>query len=343
MSEILARLERGETTESIHRGHLIVIDGVGEVLYEIGKPETVTYWRSAAKAFQAIPFLTSGAADAFNFSEKEIALSCASHSGEPFHTELVQKMLEKSASTEADLLCGAHPPFFEQTAEAMIKADEKPTQLHNNCSGKHSAMIAFAKHIGADLKTYLSLENPVQKSIIETVSLFTEIPEAEIKMGIDGCSATNFAVPVSAMAKAFAKLVNPPEEFDMGLKDACARIVAAMTNYPEFIGGSVRLDTKIMQALKGKIICKVGAEGVWCAGILPCAKWEKGLAISLKIEDGDDGRARPAVAVELLRQLEIMDQAAEKVLGEFSPGVLKNRKDIEVGKVIADFKIGLSN
>ncbi len=343
MSEILARLIRGETTESIHRGHLIVLDGFGEILYEIGNPDTVTFWRSAAKVFQTMPFLTSGAADAFGFTEKEIALACASHAGEEFHTTLVQKMLEKSSSNESDMLCGAHPPFHEETTEALIKSGNGPTQLHNNCSGKHSAMLAFAKHIGADTKTYLSPKNPVQKAILEMVSLFTGIPQDKINTGIDGCSAPSFAVPISAMAQAFAKLINPPETLSNDIKNACERIISAKKNHPEFVGGSVRLDTKIMQALRGKIICKIGAEGVWCAGILPCAKWENGLAIALKIEDGDDKRARSAIVIELLRQLGIMDDEAEKNLGEFSPTVLKNRKDIEVGKVVADFKIGLSD
>ncbi len=339
MSEILARLIRGETTESIHRGHLIVVDGSGKTLAQAGEPETVTFWRSAAKAFQAIPFLTSGAADAFGFTEKEIALSCASHSGERFHTELAQKMLEKTGLDESDLLCGVHPSFHKETREAMLKAGEKSTQLHNNCSGKHSAMLAFAKRIGADTRTYLSRENPVQKEILETVSLFAGIRRGKIRIGIDGCSAPNFAFPISAMAGAFARLINPPERFDTALKNACARIVSAMISYPEYIGGSVRLDTKIMKALSGKIVCKVGAEGVWCAAVMPCAKWKNGLAIALKIEDGDDGRARPAVAIELLRRLGIMDEEAEKTLGEFSPAILKNRKDIVVGKVVADFKI----
>ena len=339
MSEILARVTRGKTLESIHRGHLIVTDGFGNAIHRIGDPETVAFWRSAAKAFQAIPFLISGAADRFGFTEKEVALACGSHSGENFHTELVQEMLKKSSSSESDLLCGAHPSFHKETAEAMIKMGQEPTQLNNNCSGKHSAMIAFAKHIGSDPKTYLSPENPVQKEILRAVSLFTDIPQDKIRIGIDGCSAPNFAVPISAMATAFAKLINPHENFDRDLKDACKRIVSAKMNYPEYVGGSVRLDTKIMQALSGKIVCKVGAEGVWLAGILPCEKWPNGLAVALKIEDGDDGRARPVVAIELLRRLGMMDENAEKILSEFSPIILKNRQDIEVGRVAANLDL----
>ncbi|MGI8543416.1 MAG: asparaginase [Aridibacter sp.] len=338
-SEILVKVTRGGTLESVHRGTLIVVDGDGKKVAEIGDASEVTYWRSAAKALQAIPLITSGAADTFGFTEKEIALACGSHSGESFHTETVRQMLEKTGFSEKDLCCGSQPPFDKGTAKAMIKSDEKPTQLHNNCSGKHTGMLALAKHTGANHETYLDMENPVQKMILETVSIFTEIPYDEIKLGIDGCSAPNFAVPLDSMALAFAKLINPPPGFDEELKNACERIVSAKMKYPEMVGGSDRLDTKVMQTLEGKIICKVGAEGVWSAGILPCEKWEKGLGIALKIEDGDDNRARPVVAVELLRQLGVMTYEAEETLKELSPMILKNRMDIEVGEVVADFEI----
>lgn len=339
MTEILAKVMRGGTLESVHRGTIIAVDRDGEKVAEIGDSSAVTFWRSAAKALQAIPLITSGAADAFGFSEKEIALACASHSGEYFHIETAQEMIEKTGLSKSALRCGSHLPFDKKTAKAMIRADEKPTQLHNNCSGKHAGMLAFAKHIGANLETYLSLENPIQKAILETVSIFTEISLNEIKLGIDGCSAPNFAVPLNSMALAFAKLVNPPENFDEDLKNACKRIVSAKTRDPEIVSGSGRLDTKVMQALEGKIICKIGAEGVWSAGILPCEKWSNGLGIALKIEDGDDNRARPVVAIELLRQLGIMTDEAEEILREFSPISLKNRMNLEVGEVVADFKI----
>lgn len=339
MPEILSKVIRGETIESIHRGHLIVVDGDLNTVYQLGEPETIAFWRSAAKAFQTIPFLTSGTANTFGFTEEEIALACASHAGEAFHTKLVQKMLERSSSKESGLLCGSHLPFHKKTAEQMIRDGEQPSQLHNNCSGKHAAMIASAKHTGHDARDYISLENPIQKAIFETVSFFIDIPVNKIKIGIDGCSAPTFAIPISAMARGFAKLINPPENFDDVLKKACSRIVSAKIRHPELIGGSTQLDTQIMQALKGRVICKVGAGGVWSAGILPCEKWEKGLAIALKIEDGNNGLSRSAIAVELLRQLNVMDENTEKILGKFSPRILRNWKDIEVGKIVTDFKL----
>lgn len=331
-SEILAKVFRGDTLESVHHGHLIVVEGDGNVVKVAGNPETVTFFRSAAKIFQAVPFIVSGAADFFGYEENEIALACASHSGEVFHTKLAAKMLEKAGFSESDLNCGAHLPFNEETAEMMIRADEKPTQLHNNCSGKHAAMLAFAKHIEADPKTYEHFENPVQQAILECVAEFTEIPKEEIKIGIDGCAAPNFALPISAMAKSFAKLVFPPEDLDQKTLDAVKRIVAAKMKFPELVGGTKRLDTIIMQAARGKIISKVGAEGVYLAGVLPNEKWKTGLGIAFKIEDGEDKRARPVVAIELLRHLGIL---SENDLTEISPMLIYNRRGDEVGKVVS--------
>jgi L-asparaginase II len=341
-SEILAKAIRGETVESIHRGHLIIVNGAGKTIARLGNPETITFWRSSAKPFQTLPFISSGAAEQFGFSEKEIALACGSHSGESFHIEAARKMLDKANFTEADLHCGTHPPFDEKTAERMIRAGEKPTQIYNNCSGKHAAMLALARHIGADVQTYEQLENPVQQKVLETVSVFTDISEDQIKIGIDGCALPNFAVPISAMARAFAKLVFPPKSFDDKLQKASRQIVSAMMNFPEMIGGTRRLDTLIMQAAPGKIISKVGAEGVYLAGILPNEQWKTGLAIAFKIEDGDDRRARAVVAIRLLRQVGILNDGNDENLREYSPITLKNWRGDMVGKIAADFVLKLN-
>ena len=329
---ILANVIRGETVESVHRGHLIVVDGGGETILSLGVPDTVTFFRSACKAFQAIPVITSGAADALGYSEEEIALACASHSGEARHVRVAQLMLERAGLTEAHLRCGTHLPFNEKESERMLRAGEHPTQLHNNCSGKHAAMLAFGKHIEADLATYDALENPVQQEILGVISLFSEVPVENIKTGIDGCSAPNFAVPLSGMAKSFMNLISPPESFSQDMRDACGRIVSAMMNFPELIGGLERLDTMLMQAADGKIISKVGADGVWLCGVLPSEKYPSGLAIALKIEDGDDKRARPVVAVEILKQLGIL---SSEDLPELSPMPIKNRRGDLVGSVEA--------
>ena len=329
-SEILANVIRGETVESIHRGHFIVLDGEGNTVASGGDPSVVTYFRSSCKSMQAIPFITSGAADRFGFTEDEIALAVASHSGEQVHVETAARMLAKAGLTESDLRCGAHMPFNEAESNRMIAAGEKPSQLHNNCSGKHSAMLAFARHIGADIATYDSPANPIQKAILNCVADFTEISANEIATGVDGCAAPNFAVPITAMARSFIKLISPPRSMDEGTRAACDRIVRAMIRYPELVGGTGRLDTMIMNAAPGKLICKVGADGVWLCGVLPCEKWPSELSIALKIEDGDDFLSRPVVAIEILRKLGIL---GHDDLSEYSPMPVKNRRGDVVGKV----------
>lgn len=330
-TQVLANVIRGETVESVHCGHLFVVDGNGDTIVSLGDPSTITYFRSAAKAFQLIPCITSGAADAFGFAEKEIALAAASHSGEPMHVAVVAKMLEKAGLSESDLHCGTHLPFSQEAALQLQRSGSQPTQLQNNCSGKHAAMLAFAKHIGSDISTYESSDNRIQKRIRRCIADFCEMAETEISIGIDGCSVPNFALPVAAMAKSFINLISP-SKFPEPTQKACARIVSSMMKYPELIGGGDRLDTLLMRAAPGRIISKVGADGVWLCGVLPCGRWPAGLGIALKIADGDDFRARPVVAVEVLRQLDVL------LLGDLaatSPMPITNRRGEAVGRVEA--------
>ncbi|MEO8573099.1 MAG: asparaginase [Pyrinomonadaceae bacterium] len=334
-SVILANVIRGETVESVHHGHLIALNGKNETVLSLGEPDTVTFFRSACKPFQAMPFITSGACDELGYSEEEIALACASHSGEARHVRVAKLMLERAGLAEGQLQCGTHLPFNEKESERMLRAGEYPNQLHNNCSGKHAAMLALAKYIEADTATYTATDNPVQKEILGMMSLLAEVPAEEIKIGIDGCAAPNFAMPLTAMAKSFLNLISPPEKFPRNVRDACSRIVSAMTNFPELIGGVERLDTMLMQAAPGKIISKVGADGVWLCGVLPSEKYPTGLGIALKIEDGDDKRARPVVAVAILKRVGIL---LPDDLPELSPMPIKNRRGDIVGRVVAQIE-----
>ena len=337
-SEILVQVVRGETVESVHRGHLVVMDGAKNVVASLGDPDTFTFFRSACKALQAMPYIASGGADRFGFSEDEIALACASHSGEPMHIKVAASMLEKAGFSETDLRCGSHLPFNEKEAERMLRAGEGPTQLHNNCSGKHAAMLAFAKHIDADVRTYESIDNPIQQEILKTVATFAEMQLEDIRLAVDGCAAPNFAMPLTAMALCFANLINPPDSFGDDVKRACSRIISAMTTYPELIGGTEQLDTMLMKALPGRLISKVGAEGVWLCGILPNENYPTGLAIALKIEDGDDKRARLVVAIAILRRFGLLN---ESQLAGFSPMAIMNRQSHCVGRVECVMPISL--
>jgi L-asparaginase II len=338
--ESLVEVTRGGITESRHRGHIVAVDAAGRIVAFLGAPETVTFLRSSAKPHQAIPLVESGAADHFGFTEAEIALACASHSGEPLHTQLAAQMLKKIDLTVADLKCGPHEPFSPVVAEDLRARGESPSALHNNCSGKHAGMLALAKFLGAPTETYDRPENPVQLRVAETISRFSDIATEDIAVGIDGCGVPVFGVTMKAMALMYARLVAPPKEFSGSTRAACKRIVAAMTAYPELIGGTKdRLDTEMMRATKTALVSKVGAEGVYTAGVLPGETWPQGLGLALKIEDGDDQRARPIVAIESLQQLGVLTEEAREALAKYAFFPICNRLDEVVGEVHAAFRL----
>ena len=340
IAEPLVEVRRGAITESRHRGHIAAVRADGFVVSYAGAPETVTYLRSSAKPLQVIPFLLSGAADRFRFTDREIALACGSHSGEPIHTKLAAEMLAKIGVDASLLQCGVHEPFSIEAAQALREKGEAPTVLHNNCSGKHVAMLAFAKHIGAPLENYYSPQNPIQLEIGRTVSKFSGVPVEDLSVGVDGCGVPVFGLGIRAMALAFARLVSPPKEFEEPLRKACERVVQAMTRYPELVGGTTdRLDTEIMRAAPGAIVSKIGAEGVYTAGVLPCEEWPQGIGLALKIEDGDDHRARPTVTIESLRQLGVLrDQSLEHV-ARYAFFPVKNRPGEVVGEIRPSFSL----
>ncbi|HYO92660.1 MAG TPA: asparaginase [Pyrinomonadaceae bacterium] len=337
----LVEVTRGQIIESRHRGHIIAVDAEGRVIARLGQPQVVTYLRSSAKPFQAVPLVNTGAATRFGFTEKEIAIACASHNGEAIHTETVSNMLKKIGLDQSALKCGVHEPFSAEVAEELRASGQSPTVLHNNCSGKHTGMLALALHLGAPVETYDRIDNPVQQAILRSVSEFSGAPRDKIALGVDGCGAPVFGVSVRAMALMYARLVTQPESFCDDLsRDAARRISRAMTTYPEIVGGRAeRLDTKVMLAGKGAIVSKVGAEGVYTAGVLPSDTWPRGLGIAIKMEDGEDRRSRPTVVIETLRQLGILDAAAIEELAPYSRFPLRNHRGDEVGEVRARFEL----
>jgi L-asparaginase II len=292
----LVEVWRGPIVESVHRGHLVAVDGAGETIAELGSPETVTYFRSSSKAFQAIPVVASGAADASGFTEKEIALACGSHSGEPIHVETARSMLGKIGMDESALRCGAHEPFSVEVARELIRKGHEPNVLQNNCSGKHAAMLALAKHLGAPTDTYHEWDNPVQQAVAKVVSQFCDVPIDELKIGIDGCGVPVFGLPVRSI-----------------------------------------------RAGKGRLVSKIGAEGVYTVGVLPCAEWPKGLGLAVKIDDGDDRRARPPAVIEALKQLKVLADDDLAALSEYAPIPITNRPGERVGEVRAAFSLNILN
>jgi L-asparaginase II len=340
VAESLVQVIRGGITESRHRGHVVAVEPDGKIVASLGTPDAVTFLRSSAKPHQAIPLVASGAAARFGFTEKEIALACASHSGEEIHTETAAQMLKKIGLEPAVLKCGTHEPFSPEVSRRLREKAEEPNVLHNNCSGKHVGMLAVALHVGAPTDTYESPDNPVQLVIGRTISQFSGIPLEDIAVGVDGCSVPTFGITVKAMALMYARLVSAPPEFDDRTRKSCGKIVSAMTSYPEIIGGTVdRLDTEMMRAAKGRLISKVGAEGVYTVGILPCKEWPRGLGLALKIEDGDDHRARPTVVIESLRQLGVLKGDSLEAVSDYASFPVRSRRQEVVGEVRASFEL----
>jgi L-asparaginase II len=337
----LVEVWRGAIIESRHRGHIAAVEPDGKSVAHLGAPETVTYLRSSAKPHQAISLIASGAADHFKFTPQEIAVACGSHNGEPIHVETVARMLEKIGLDARALKCGVHEPFSREVARALRERGEPPNILQNNCSGKHTGMLALALFLNAPVETYDQLENPVQQLILETVAQFSDVPRAQIATGIDGCGVVCWGVPVTAMARMYARLVAPPDNFPFEVKKACGRIVEAMLAYPELVGGAheERLDTQIMRAGRGRIVSKVGAEGVYTAGILPCREFPRGLGLALKIEDGEDRRARPVVVIESLRQLGALGTDELQSLAPYASFEIRNHRGDWVGAVRPNFEL----
>jgi L-asparaginase II len=225
-------------------------------------------------------------------------------------------------------------------ARELRERGEAPNVLHNNCSGKHVGMLAVALHLDAPIETYNKPEHPVQIDIGKTIAKFADVPVEDLMVATDGCAVPVFGLTVRAMALAYARLISPPASFDNATREACRRIVRVMSAYPELIGGtSERLDTEIMRAAPGLLVSKVGAEGVYTAGINPCEQWPNGLGVALKIEDGDDRRSRPTVVVESLRQLGVLRDASLDAVARYAFFPVLNRPGEIVGEIRAEFDL----
>jgi L-asparaginase II len=291
---VLVEVTRDSLVESVHRGAVAIVDAEGAVRFALGDVDAPVYTRSSLKPIQALPLIECGAADAFGVSEEELALACASHSGEPMHTSRVAAWLERIGCSEADLACGPHMPRHEATSEAMIATRQKPSRLHNNCSGKHTGFLTVARHLKAPVQGYVDVAHPVQHAVLAVLRRLSGISDPA--RGVDGCAAPNFAVPLIAFARALAQIAGHRTP---GAK----RILSAMIAHPELVAGTGRSCTALMQAAKGKAAVKIGAEGVYAA-MLP----EAGLGVAIKIDDGASRGAETAIAI-VLEKLGIIDSS----------------------------------
>jgi L-asparaginase II len=323
MKGLWVEIARGEVVESRHGVHLAVVDARGELVAAAGDAAFMTFARSAIKSLQAIPLIEDGVADRYGLSDAELALCCASHGGEDFHLAAAASILAKIGETESSLACGAHAPYHKPSARALREAGEVPGRLHNNCSGKHAGMLALARAHGWEVAGYHEASHPVQRRMLEETSRWTGIALAAIATGVDGCGVLTFGVPLSALALAFARLGAAAAQGEVGP----ARIVAAMLRHPEYVAGTDRLCTDLMRVAGGRIIAKMGAEGVYCAGV-PGA----GLGIALKVEDGARRASEPAL-LGVLRALELLSAAEYDALLRYAEPVQYNTRGEEVGRL----------
>lgn len=329
MNPVLVELHRGEVNESFHRGVVCVVNDTNEIIFSRGDVSQVCYPRSAMKLFQHIPLIVSGAFEHFNFTHQELAVMCGSHNGEKMHMDVVEGILNKIGLSEAHLKCGAQAPTLKSDLYQLIKNDLKPRQLHNNCSGKHAGFLAYCIFKGLDSNDYISENSELQKEIKKVVSFFYELPEIELKAGMDGCSAPTFAMPVYNQAVAFKNLLNPSSHLPDEYKIAAKIIIEACSQYPEMLAGSNRYCTDLITVTQGRIIGKTGADGVYCL-----LDTKNNLGISIKIDDGKMG-PQYQVAQELLSYLELISPEEKKQLESYHEFELSNFSGNIVGKSVA--------
>ena len=329
-TEALVEVWRGGCVESEHRGAIAVMDAHGKLIARAGDVSLVSYLRSSAKPFQLLPLVDSGAADRFGFTGAELAVMAGSHSGEPRHVAAVQSVLDKIGLSEDALQCGIHVPFNADSAKALRAAGREPTALHNNCSGKHAGMLAQAIDRGLSTHDYLDPQHPVQVTIRQRLAELGGIPFDEIGVGVDGCSAPCYAMPLQAAALAFARLADARD-------DGLRRVAQVMMAYPEMVGGEGRLDTDLMRAAPGRVVSKGGAEGYHGMGILQPAV--PALGVAIKIGDGDGRRGTHPVVIEVLRELGVLDADAVAALRSYHTWPITNHRGLEVGEVRANFSL----
>lgn len=321
---VLVEVLRGNVIESRHRGAVAVFDADGKPVLEIGDTARPVFPRSAVKAIQALPLIESGAADRFGLSDKELALACASHSGEPAHVELARGMLRKAGLDETALECGAHWPSNQQVTIALARTGASPTSLHNNCSGKHAGFLCTCRHLGVDHRGYAAHGHPMQEMVREAMESVTGAAHTADVCGTDGCSIPTYAVPLSSLARGFARMAT-----GNGLATerarAARRLLAACMAEPFYVAGTDRLDTRLMEKTASRVFVKTGAEGVYCAAVP-----ELGLGIAIKCDDGA-GRASEIMVASVLARLLAKDAAISAVLDGLSRQTLTNWRGIEVG------------
>ena len=309
--------------ESQHHVSAAVVNAQDVLTGGAGVTNRVTHWRSCAKPFQVMPLLESGGFDELQWGDDELALACASHGGEPEHVAIAERMLSAIGLEEGDLACGPHEPLASRGAKILREAGDRPTRLHNNCSGKHAAMLAAARTSGWEMFGYERSGHNVQRGCLASVAKWTGVAAVEIGLAVDGCGVVEFALPLEPMARAYARLAKST----VNGAGAAKRIVGAMQTRPFLIGGTDRFDSVLIEESAGRIVSKVGAEGVHCAAIL-----DQGLGVVIKVEDGSQRAQYPAL-LRLLQLLDALPATLPPRLDEFLARPLRNTRGESVGEI----------
>lgn len=338
-------LTRGSIVECIHYGAIAAVSSDGTLLASYGDAEIVTFLRSSAKPFQALPFIERGGDQTFGLTEKEVALICASHSGTDEHVSVARGIQAKIGVTEKDLMCGVHSSIDKATANEMLLRGEEPTPNRHNCSGKHTGMLAHARLRNLSIDNYVDINHPVQQTILETFAEMCSLRPDQVVVGIDGCSVPTFAVPLRNAAWAYARLCDP-RGLAPNRAAACQRITHAMTHNSLMVGGPGRFDTLVMELARGNILTKGGAEGYQGIGIMPGAiePGSPAVGLAMKISDGDaGGRAVCCMAIEALYQMGALSKKDVEALKDFGAHPLYNYRHLHVGDLYPSFKLEKPN
>jgi L-asparaginase II len=323
----LIEYTRGGLSESVHSGTLVVVAADGGLVAAAGDPEARVFVRSSGKPFQALPVVSSGAAEAWGMCERELALACASHRGSAAHLTVACGFASRLGLTAADLQCGTHEVEDRDTEADLIRSGTQRDAFFHNCSGKHLAMLATALHLGQPTERYLAVDGAVQQGVLAAVSRFCDVPVDAIGLGIDGCSAPNFALPLRATALGVARLLDPDAPAE------ARTVTGAMMHHPEMVQGDGGFDTEIMRLLPGRVIAKRGAEGVQIVGLAPHAG-RPALGLAVKIADGSARAAVPAIA-SAMAQLGLLtddEAAALRARGWLPPAPQRNWSGLLTGE-----------
>jgi L-asparaginase II len=320
----LVETTRGGTTECVHYGSVAVVDPQGRLIAALGDPDALNFTRSALKPLQALPFVEDGGLGRYGFGSHELALMCASHSGEAVHVGIAQRILAAAGLDESALQCGCHTPGYFAATETPPPAGAKYGALFHNCSGKHAGFLAYARMHQLPADIYLDSGHPLQQRIRTVAARFAQ--GDAIAQGIDGCSAPNFALPLRRLAQTYARLATreTPE---------LAALFYAMTRHPDLVSGTRRTDLAIMQTGAGDWVSKAGADGMQAIGVA-----SQGLGIAIRIADGSP-RALHAATVEVLQQLGLLEDSSGTPLAVYDCPPIRNYRGIETGGFVPVFKL----